>query len=188
MPLDTEQLMSRLMTAQQSFEFLWVFLEELVHERIRRYPNLTQEEDDVAEAIRRNLARAICLYDPSRGTNPFSWLVTVIDHSIIDYGRRHRDVFTRPQHAESAEQTHERNQAHEILMEALTKMSSSRHREMLLLFCFFPDRSYETIAKIMGLTNADAAKQLKYHALKEMRTILVEMECGFEMFGAMFKE
>ncbi|MEO0080401.1 MAG: hypothetical protein ABIK44_06985, partial [candidate division WOR-3 bacterium] len=78
-------------------------------------------------------------------------------------------------------------QTHEILVEAISRISSPLRKLMLFLVAFFPEMHYKEIAKVTGQPNEDAAKQLKCNTMKELKEVLAKMGYGWEMFGETFK-
>jgi RNA polymerase sigma factor (sigma-70 family) len=205
--IDGERLKEAMVRAQESFEGIRSLTEDFIRDRIREYgQNAALEENEITEKVFQQLGRALCSYDKDRAENPFSWFMTVVDHRIIDYCRTHKvpmESLDEPRHTSDQEEqepqehpdtssqtpnaAHRQLKDHEILMEAMSKLASSSRREMLLLVTFFPHLSYKEIATVTRQQSEDAAKQLKYNTMKEMREILGQMGYGWEMFGEMFR-
>ena len=202
-----EELKKALVQTQESLEAIRALTEEFIRHRIREYGrNVAADEDAVTALVFQQLAKALCSYDKSRADNPFSWFMTVADHRVIDYCRAHKipvQSLDEPrqasdqneqepqEHPDMSSQTpaaaHRQARDHEILVEAMSKLSSPSRREMLLLVVCFPELSSREIATVTRQTSEDAAKQLKYNTMKEMREILAGMGYGWEMFGEMFR-
>ena len=68
--------------------------------------------------------------------------------------------------------------AMDAMCRALECVRSRKRREILLLTSYFPDIDYDRVCRIMRLPSRNAAKELKYHALREMRQNLGSM--GFD--------
>ncbi|MEO0073822.1 MAG: hypothetical protein ABIK43_04090 [candidate division WOR-3 bacterium] len=129
-----------------------------------------------------------------------------MDHFVIDYCRTHRipvdsldrpAVGTKTDGDEQAEEPpdsdsmvppehHAVSEARSILVQAMARLSSTRRLTMLLFVTFYPELTYAEIGRIMRITE-DAAKQLKYNTMNEMRAILQEMGYSWKMFGDAFK-
>jgi len=205
--VDGEELKKTLVQTQESLEAIRALTEEFIRHRIREYGrNVAADEDDVTELVFQQLARALCSYDKSRADNPFSWFMTVADHRIIDYCRAHKipvQSLDEPRLASAQDRSEPREYAdtssptpkaahrqlkdHEVLVKAMSKLSSQGRREILLLITLFPELSYREIMPITKQPSEDAVKQLKYNTVKEMRQILGQMGYGWEMFGEMFR-
>ncbi len=177
--------------------------EQFIRQRIRKHHNLANsEEDEIVEIAYQRVARAIPTYDPLCTQNPFSWLMTIVDHCVIDYLRaQHRII--KHQHRKNnnnnneghetcdtrtptPEEAYQIKRAHKIIIDALPKLLPDE-REILLLISLFPDLSYREIIKITGHKTQSSAKQCKYRMAKKMRKILAEMGYRWEMFGEAFK-
>jgi RNA polymerase sigma factor (sigma-70 family) len=206
--VDGQQLRQAIMRAQEAFEGLRALAEEQVRSRIRgrrRWEHC--EEDEIAEKVFEKVARALGSYDRERAVNPFSWLMTVVDHRIIDYCRTHkipldsldapaplRGGDDEPEAVEPADDkapsppaVHRQLQSHQILIEVMARLGSDSRKVILLLVTLFPDLSYEEMIKITGHPSVAAAKESKYRVMKRMREALAEMGYGWEMFGDMFR-
>ncbi|MEO0080955.1 MAG: sigma-70 family RNA polymerase sigma factor [candidate division WOR-3 bacterium] len=207
--IDGEQLKAALVQAQESLEGIRTLTEAFIRHRIREYrQGESIEEDDITEKVFQQLARALCSYDKDRAANPFAWFMTVVDHRIIDYCRQHKIPIasldeprqSRDQDKEEREPSepadtvsptpssmHRQMEAHEVLIEAMSRLSSPARREMLLIVTLFPELSYEEIVKITHHVSVDAAKECKSRTMKEMRKHLADMGYDPAMFGALLR-
>ncbi|GEM_PF-2479641 len=179
--------------------------EQFIRQRIRQRHILTNSElDELVENVYQRIARAIPTYDPLCAQNPFSWLMTIVDHCTVDYLRAHRRTVKYPGRnrkknnndtteyepydpdTPTPEESYQIKRAHKILIDALPKLLPDE-REMLLIISLFPDMNYREIINITGHKTQSAAKQCKYRMAKKMRQILADMGYRWEMFGEAFK-
>lgn len=208
MRLDGDELKEALEKAQQALDGVRALAEPFVRSRLQQVREWSSvEEDEVVEKVFQQIGRAITTYDPQRLQNPFSWFATVVDHYLIDYCRTHRitvDSLDRPAVGVKADgdeqvaeeppdrdsllpsQDYEIGEARSILVRAMSRLSSPNRRAMLLFVTFYPELTHAQIAKAMGGLSENAAKQLKYNTMKEMRKILTEMGYSWKMFGEAF--
>ncbi|MEO0116602.1 MAG: RNA polymerase sigma factor [candidate division WOR-3 bacterium] len=189
----------------QNFENLRALTENLIRERINRFHNWSETEvEEIMEKVFQKIGKALPSYEPEKAKNPFSWLMTIVDHAIIDYCRTHKikieslsklvwteegvkEPYEPPDfNSPTPSEAYRQKRAHEILIEAMSRMSI-KEREILLLITLFPDLSYKEIIKITGHPTEAAAKECKYRMAKKMREILAEMGYGWEMFGEVFR-
>jgi len=202
-----EELKNRLIQAQKALEDIRSLTEKFIRHRIREYRQWTStEEDEIVEKVFQQVGRALSSYDRDRAANPFSWYMTVVDNRVKDYCRAHKipvESLSQPRQIGDEEDleppeppdlesrtpssAHRQLEAHKILIEAMSRLSSPREREMLLLVTLFPELPYEEIIKITGHPTVNAAKELRYRTMKEMRAILADMGYGWEMFGEVFR-
>jgi DNA-directed RNA polymerase specialized sigma24 family protein len=146
------------------------------------------------EFVHRKIWDGLCTYNPGKGVSFMTWLHSVVDSAMIDYRRRSGLVETVPiddslvsnGKPEPAVE-HERRAESAALCAALSKLSSPRRREILLLLAVFPNISNQDIVRIMRLPNLRSARQLKYCALKEIRIILAVMRKASDAFGTLLR-
>jgi len=208
MQIDPKKLKKAIQKAQEKIEIIRNITEKGVRERVRKELAKagrglsSASEDELVEMVYQKIARSLTSYNPERSNNPFSWFMTIVDHSIIDYlrtnpvsvgsfqesKREDREPF-EPLDTDSLTptSTHRQIEAHKILVEALARVKNPKEREILILTALWPDLSYKEIIKITHHPNEAAARMCKFRALKRMRKILIQLGYGWKMFGEAFR-
>jgi len=173
------QLAQQVTRMQEQFEDLLRHVQSVFEHLMLRRHVAESERDFVMTEIRRRVWRALHDFDIGRSTNVTAYVWQTADRAILDWLRKAGRV--RPLEAgedfpdsaaPSPEARVRRKDSLDLLVKALGKLSSDKRAHVLVLSYFFDDITYADIARIMRLPNASAARQLKYHALKELRGIV----------------
>jgi DNA-directed RNA polymerase specialized sigma24 family protein len=191
--VDPKDLQTAIRETQEALERLRGSTEEFIKKRIGDRLDVDPGERDVVlDRVFQRILPALTTFDQQRCRSPFSWFMTVVDHAVVDYARCHRGTIEpleevdepADEHALPPDVEHEKRKAFETLCVVLGSLPSARSREVLLWFAFAPRASYESIARAMRLESADAAKELKYRALKDLRAEFKRRGIGRDLLAA----
>jgi DNA-directed RNA polymerase specialized sigma24 family protein len=151
--------------------------------------------DVLVNRVYNKVAAALFEYNTGKPKRTFAWFMTVVDHAAVDHLRATRGS-TVPLDATmdvpddrqvGPGKAHDSKQVFSALHTALTRVSSGKRRAALIQIAFNQDISSAELARILELPSVDAARQLKFNALKEIRCILADMGCGPDVVRSLFR-
>ncbi len=194
--LDPEELTRAILTTQRSLEDLRRLSEDFVRARIARRYRLDPGETDVLlDKVYCKVASALSVYNVGKPKRTFAWFMTVVDHAVIDQLRAGKfrlesvdRILEPPDEATPvSDVAEEKKRIYAALRDALSRVQSPKRREMLMHIALRGNLDAEDLARTMNLPSVEAARQLKYHALLEIRRILAGLGCGPEDIALLFK-
>lgn len=182
--IDNEKLLRAILLSQRVVEKVRELTEPAVRVRVGDRLRLEPGElDRFVEEIYAKMPRALGTFDRRRSTNAFAWFMTIVDHAIVDYARKHGsvDVSSITESEESIDDGRlppdaefERRRVFDVLALALARMPPEK-REILLAVAAFPFDHYDKIMKIKGIKTVTAAREAKLRAATELRRIVAEL-------------
>lgn len=179
---------------RNQFEVIRLCTEPVIKSKIQKNYEINPGELDVLlEYVYEKIWQALYAFEKEKATHVMSWILTVADHAVIDYIRKYKFA-EQPLHSEEIlvdkstrpDIQYEREEVTNKICKALSYISSSKRREILILSVFSDHMSYDNIAKIMKLSSAEAARQEKYHALKEMRQIFKKLKYDRDILKGLY--
>jgi DNA-directed RNA polymerase specialized sigma24 family protein len=194
--IDPEALVACIQQAQTSLEDLRRLTEGFVRARlVTKYKLDPGATDVLLDKVYSKVAAALFEYNAGNPKRTFAWFMTIVDHAAIDRLRATRgpmvpldDAMEIPDEQQPGPpKAHDREQVFSALHTALARVSSAKRKAALFQIAFNRDISSAELARILDLPSIDAARQLKFNALKEIRCILADLGCGPDVVRSLFR-